>query len=178
MSRNVLVVAGGDVDGEELGRRVGGGEAVNVRVVTPASRLSTAQWLASDEDSARDDAGRVADRVAGAIPQEAEPEVGDPDPKLAVEDALRAFPADEVVVVTGGEVDPAAVEAAAARFRVPVRHVSATAGGDAATEAPVAAVASGRSEWTPFLLLGSVALTIAVVAGIVIAVTLVLWLTL
>jgi hypothetical protein len=49
--------------------------------------------------------------------------VGDPDPAQALEDELRGYPADEVVLLTAGGRDPLAkVEA---RLGLPLRRVSA-----------------------------------------------------
>jgi len=57
-----------------------------------------------------------------------ETEVGDTDPVQAIEDALRRFPADEVIVVTrpGDEaswLEKDSAEAASERFGVPVTHL-------------------------------------------------------
>ena len=55
-------------------------------------------------------------------------EVGPPDPIRAADDALREFPADEVVFATRPEADANWLEqnvlqAARTRYDVPVRHV-------------------------------------------------------
>ena len=99
--RNVLVVSSvpevpaevHEVLGEDVGK---------VHVVAPAVRQSRLQWLTNAEDDARAEAERTAARVAQATSEEAkrvEAEAGDSDPLLAVEDALRTFEADEIVVV-------------------------------------------------------------------------------
>ena len=108
-----------------------GGEEAEVRVVAPASRHLAAPWLASDEDDARDEAGDVAEDSARAVAPEAravEAEVGDTDPVQAIEDALREFPADEIVVVTRPGDDAGWLEEDAGRrrrkrFDVPVTHL-------------------------------------------------------
>ena len=79
------------------------GDEAEIRVVAPASDVSPLQWLASDEDKAREKAAKVASGAAESVEPEAartETEVGDTDPVQAIEDALRTFPADEVLVVT------------------------------------------------------------------------------
>ena len=99
--RNVLVISSvpkipSDVH-ERLGDDVG-----KVHVVTPAVKQSRLQWLTNAEDDARAEAERTAAKVAQATADDAErveAEVGDSDPLLAVEDALRTFDADEIVVV-------------------------------------------------------------------------------
>ncbi len=77
-----------------------------VHIVVPA-HVRTLDWLATDETRAQGEAGaRVLEAewlLDGA--GEVSGETGEADPVLAVEDALRRFPADEIVVVGGGEVD-------------------------------------------------------------------------
>jgi len=99
--RNVLVVSSvpevpPEVH-EELGEDVG-----KVHIVAPAVKQSRLQWLTNAEDDARVEAERTAASVAQATADEVErveAEAGDSDPLLAVEDALRTFDADEIVVV-------------------------------------------------------------------------------
>ena len=60
-------------------------------------------------DEARAEAEDVAREAAEAVKGTAsvETEVGDPNPLQAIEDALRSFPADELIIVTppGSEAD-------------------------------------------------------------------------
>ena len=99
----VLVLAAVPVD--EAGLRNAApdlweGEPPTVKVVAPAADLSFAEWLATDEDAAREEAAQTARRTAGEVPAgEVEAEVGDPDLVQAARDALAGFPADEVIVV-------------------------------------------------------------------------------
>ncbi len=86
----------------------------------------------SDEDEARDD-GRRAARAASVgelerLGIDARGEVGDPDPLQAIEDALRTFGADVIIVSTHPEgrsnwLERGVVEAARERFAVPITHV-------------------------------------------------------
>jgi hypothetical protein len=107
------------------------GPDAEVRVVAPASDVSPLEWLATDEDKARGEAAEVArsaERVAEDEAAHAEAEVGDTDPVQAIEDALRQFPAEEVLVVTppGDEANWLEQDAAAEaseRFGVPVTHL-------------------------------------------------------
>ena len=100
-------------------------------VIAPVSDLSPLQWLTNDEDSAREEARETAERVAGsAPPRRAAAGVGDSDPLQAIEDALRTFPADEIVVVAPPEEDARWLESDAAgaahrRFGAPVRRLVA-----------------------------------------------------
>jgi hypothetical protein len=134
VSRRILVVTTAPVEGDALRARVrehAAGEEAEVRVVATASDLSPLDWLATDEDEAR---GEAAERAAGAqeaVAPEAEAveaEVGDADPVQAIEDALRTFPADELVLVTRREKDAGWLEKGAAaetlqRFSLPVTHL-------------------------------------------------------
>jgi hypothetical protein len=133
--RNVLVVTTVVADEglmrEQL-RDLQGDEETVVRVVAPATRLSRLDWLTGDEERAREDARQAAERTAGAVGNDAEVQIDRPsqdaDAAQAVEDALRTFPADEVVVVTrpGDDatwLEDEAVRASFENFGVPVRHV-------------------------------------------------------
>jgi UDP-N-acetylmuramyl tripeptide synthase len=134
MARNVLVVTTSAPDEADLARELRGliDEGARVRVVAPAAKLSWLDWLTSDEDRARAEARRAADRTAEAIGGEADVRIDrtshDSDVAQAVEDALRSFPADEIVVLTRPDEDASwfeeeAVRAAFERFGVPVKHV-------------------------------------------------------
>jgi hypothetical protein len=104
-------------------------EAKEVRVLAPASGLSRLDWLATADDGARADATELAVEAADAIPTtNVSAEVGDTDPMLAIDDALRTFPADEIVIVTGQDDQASWLEVDAAgsareRFDVPVTHL-------------------------------------------------------
>jgi hypothetical protein len=135
-TRRLLVVTTAAVDPQALRERVHrhtGGQAAEVKIVAPAADVSPLQWLASDEDAARGDAERVAEESAAAVAGEARvegAEVGDTDPVQAIEDALRTFPADEVIVITReGEaaswLETDAGAEANERFGVPVTHLTA-----------------------------------------------------
>jgi hypothetical protein len=103
MPRRLLVVVTTKVRDETLSefvRRHAGADA-EIRVVAPASNISRLDWLTNAEDDARAGARSVADKTAEAAPTtDVESEVGDSDPVKAIEDALREFPAEEVLVLT------------------------------------------------------------------------------
>ncbi len=98
-------------------------------VVAPASGISRLDWLTNAEDDARTDAAQRADELAEAAPtDDVESRVGDSDPVKAIEDALRTFPADELIVVTLPDEDAAwlekrSAETALNRFSLPVTHL-------------------------------------------------------
>jgi hypothetical protein len=90
--------------------------ATEVVVVVPAL-ASTVEALTGAVDDRREDARATAERLARQLPN-ARGEVGADDPALAVEDALRTFGADEVVVVGDEEI----AQAIRSRVTVPVRR--------------------------------------------------------
>jgi nucleotide-binding universal stress UspA family protein len=132
-AKRLLVVATAPVEDAVLRARVRehAGPNAEVRVVAPASDLSPLEWLATDEDEARGEAADIARSAERAVQSEAgrvETEVGDSDPVQAIEDALRQFPADEVIVVTraddeAGWLEKDSAAAASERFGVPVTHL-------------------------------------------------------
>jgi hypothetical protein len=131
--KRVLVVATAPIEASELRERLRGhaGPDADVRVVAPASDLSPLEWLANDEDEARGEAAEIAGEAERAVEPEAarvETEVGDSDPVQAIEDALRRFPAEEVLVVTrrGDEatwLEKDAAAEASERFGLPVTQL-------------------------------------------------------
>jgi hypothetical protein len=132
--RKLLVVAVAPVEPGPLRElvRSHSGEDADIRIVAPASGISPLQWLASDEDSAREEAAGIAEEAARTVEPEAartEAGVGDADPVQAIEDALRTFPADEVLVVThadeeAGWLEQDSAEEARERFGVPVTRLT------------------------------------------------------
>jgi len=132
--KKLLVVATAPIEPGPLqdAVREHAGDEAEIRVVAPASDVSPLQWLASDEDEAREKAAVVATEAAESVGPEAartEAEVGDTDPVQAIEDALRTFPADEVLVVTRSEDDASwleqdSAEEARGRFGVPVTRLT------------------------------------------------------
>jgi GABA permease len=131
--RRVLVVANETVRGEELMSAISelalAGKA-EFFVVSPAlnSRLKT--WT-SDEDPARAQAQSRLDATLARLASvgiEARGEVGDVDPLVAIEDAVRSFHPDEIVVSThpagkSNWLERGVVAAVRDRFDVPVTHV-------------------------------------------------------
>jgi nucleotide-binding universal stress UspA family protein len=101
-----------------------------VLVVTPALNSPLKHWV-SDEDDAR---AAAQDRLEESLAKlseagvEARGEVGDGDPLQAMEDALRTFGADEIIISTHPEgrshwLERGVVEKARERFAVPITHV-------------------------------------------------------
>ena len=131
--RRILVVANETVGGErlreEINRRSEGYEE-QVLVVTPALNSHLRHW-ASDEDNARVEAQKRLDASLErlrAVGIDAKGEVGDAEPLQAMEDALRLFGADEIIISTHPEgrshwLEKGIVETARERFAVPITHV-------------------------------------------------------
>jgi hypothetical protein len=180
----VLVVTPVELDRPTLDRAVerhAGGDAETL-VVVPAANVSKLQLLTGEVDHARAQAEATADASGGPAV------VGDSDPVQAVEDALRTFGADEIVVVTRPDAEAAWLEGGAAaeslrRFDMPVTHLVA-AEDEAPREPTPEAVrpyaeghdlARGSAEGTPFSLLGRVAGVVWGVAAVVAIILVVVW---
>jgi hypothetical protein len=131
--RRILVVANETVAGGELRRLLeerSAGVREDILIICPALNSRLRHW-ASDEDPARAAAqGRLHASIArlaehGIV---AHGEIGDADPLQAMEDSMRTFAADEIVVSTHPPgrshwLEQGVVENARERFDVPVFHV-------------------------------------------------------
>ena len=131
--RRILVVANETVGGSELLDRIrelGEGSQTRVLVVSPALNTPL-RHLASDEDPARAAARERLDRSLARLEREgieARGEVGDGDPLQAIDDALRTFGADQIVISTHPEgrsnwLERGVVTGARERYAVPIHHV-------------------------------------------------------
>ena len=131
--RRILVVANETVGGRTLLdqiRRQSEGVREDILVVVPALNTPIRHW-ASDEDDARASAQKWLDASIARLAQDgiaARGEVGDGDPLQAIEDALRTFGADEVIISTHPEgrshwLERGVVAAARDRFALPITHV-------------------------------------------------------
>ena len=131
--RRILVVANETVGGERLRDEIHSrseGYDEQVLVVTPALNSHLRHW-ASDEDNARLEAQKRLETSLGRLRAagiDAKGEVGDAEPLQAMEDALRLFGADEIIISTHPEgrsnwLEKGVVEGARQRFTVPITHV-------------------------------------------------------
>lgn len=136
--RHVVVIANQALSGDELRHRLTEmGERIELDVLAPVltSRL---HYVVSDIDSELAEARkRLAQSLAWARQSGfvARGEVGDPNPTTAIEDELRDFGADAVVVVTHPrELETWQERGELERLRrelgVPVEHVMVGAGSD------------------------------------------------
>jgi hypothetical protein len=137
-------------------------------VVAPATHVGKFQWLTGADDEARAEAEELADRTAHAVDAEVETEVGERDPVLAVEDALALFPADEILVA--GVADEK-TEAGLRGLGLPISRLGpgGDVGGEEATgaEAVARGVAAGQRQETPFVVVGTVALILFALIGVI-----------
>ena len=152
--RRILVVANETVAGEalrnEVVRRARGGDA-EVLVVAPALNTRLRHWT-SDEDRARAEAQARLDASLAALAGagvSARGQVGDDDPIQAIDDALRAFGANEIVVSThppgrSNWLEKDLVRRARERYDCPIAHVVVDLAHEAATS--VAAPGSRPAE--------------------------------
>src|SRR3954471_244224 len=131
--RLILVVANETVGGDRLLAEIRArseGCREHVLVLCPALNSALRHWV-SDEDGARVaaytrlDASLERLTAAGV---DARGEIGDADPLQAIEDALRTFGADEIIISThpperSNWLERGVVEHARERFPVPITHV-------------------------------------------------------
>jgi len=129
----ILVIANETVGGGELLdviRQKSQSVDEQVLVVVPALNTPLRHW-ASDDDGAR---AAAQERLEASLSRlraegiEARGEVGDGDPVQAIEDALRTFGADEIVISTHPEgrsnwLERDVVASARERFATPITHV-------------------------------------------------------
>ena len=131
--RRILVIANETVGGATLRDRIrerSEGVRAEVLVVAPALNSPIRHW-ASDEDGARAVADSRLQESLGLLRSggvSARGEVGDAEPLQAIEDALRTFGADEIIISTHPEgrsqwLERGVVSAARERFAVPITHV-------------------------------------------------------
>jgi hypothetical protein len=131
--RRILVAANETVAGAALReaiRSAAEGYRSEVLVVCPALNSPLRHWT-SDEDEARAVAQERLDRSLQELARlgiNARGEIGDPDPVQAIEDALRTFGADQIIISTHPEgrsnwLERGVVGSARERFAVPIMHV-------------------------------------------------------
>lgn len=146
LPRSVAVTKGGDGKFRLLviaNETVGGGALLEevrdrcrdrkceILVVTPALATSRASHWASDVDEAIELARQRMELsliAIGELGLKAKGEIGDSDPNVAIEDALRVFPADEIVISTHPPqrsrwLEHGVVERAREQIDLPIKHV-------------------------------------------------------
>ena len=131
--RRILVIANETVGGDALLEQIRAhatSPGAKVLVVCPALNSKLRRWL-SDEDTAR---AAAAARLGGSLAAlaelgiDAEGRIGDSDPLQALDDAVRTFGPDEIILSThppgqSNWLERGVVDRARARFSVPITHV-------------------------------------------------------
>ncbi len=132
--RRILVIANETVGGlalqDMIKEKAAGYGSSKVYVVCPALNSPVRHW-ASDEDPARRAAEQRLERSLAGLRDggiEASGRVGDGEPLQAIEDGLRLFDADEIIISTHPEgrshwLEKGVVREARERFAVPITHV-------------------------------------------------------
>ena len=133
--RRILVVTNETARGEALHDAVlaqasRADPTARVLVLAPALNSRLRHWLSDDAAARRAAISRVHDFVARLARAgiAAEGTIGDPDPLQAIEDALRSFPADSLVIATHPKgrshwLARNLLERADERFDLPITHV-------------------------------------------------------
>jgi hypothetical protein len=132
----LLVVATEAVAGAELRNQVAErlrDRGAAVHVMAPAVTETGFEHAMGDVDAARQEASRRLDeslQQLGRIDAEITGSVGDPDPVIAIEDALQVFPADEILIVTHPDdesrwLEKDVFDRARHKFEPPITHVVA-----------------------------------------------------
>ena len=131
--KRILVIANETVGGHALRETIkekSEGVHEEVLVVCPALNSPLRHW-ASDEDAARAAAHQRLEASLARLREfgvSARGEIGDAEPLQAMEDALRTFGPDELIISTHPEgrshwLERGIVEQARERFAVPITHV-------------------------------------------------------
>jgi hypothetical protein len=145
--RRILVVANETLSGaalrDEIEHRAQIQEAA-VHVVCPALNTKLKHWT-SDDDQARSEAHARLQGMLDSLDRDgftATGDIGDDDPVQAMEDGLRVFGADEVIVSThppgrSNWLEKDVVRRARERFDVPITHVVVDLEREAAARRPI-----------------------------------------
>lgn len=131
--RRILVVANETLADERLAleiQQAAAGYRKQVHVVCPTLTSSASHWT-SAVDGARAQAQQRLDQTLGRLHAagiQAEGEIGDEDPLQAIEDALRTFGADEIIISThpegrGSRLERDVVTRARERLALPITHI-------------------------------------------------------
>ena len=131
-THRILVVANETLSGRalrsEIENRARG--RTELRLVCPALNSKVKHWTNEEDEARRHARERLEQLLTGLRREglEAEGDIGDDDPVQAMEDALRRFPADEVIISThpvgrSNWLEHDVVHRAQDRFDLPVTHV-------------------------------------------------------
>jgi hypothetical protein len=151
MPRRVLLLLVGDADPIAVREALAEGRPgpLRVHVVAPA-QVRPLDWFATADDRAQQAAEVRVLEAEWTLAEEAEVEggAGDVDALQAVEDALRGFAADEILVAGSG-AGPG-LEEALTRFGLPVARVGPAPAPAGLLRRTYEGLAAGRSDVVPF----------------------------
>jgi hypothetical protein len=134
-TRRILVIANETCAGrrvvEEVRYRAGAGDAEALVIAPQLAESRLSHWLDGQSDERRAAAEqRLAQSVAAlqAAGIRASGQIGDADPLQALDDAVRIFPPDEVVISThppsrSNWLEKRVVQRARERYRWPITHI-------------------------------------------------------
>jgi hypothetical protein len=160
----LLVVAAEAIEGKEVrdavverARSGGGGEGgATVRVLAPALTKSRFEHAAGAVDRALEAADERLARSLAELREagvEARGQLGDSDLRLAIQDALQTFPADEIVIVAHRDdpppLEPQGIEEAEQSFEPPITELYVSHDRDTARVAEVERSAAGVEREDP-----------------------------
>ena len=173
---NLLLLVLGDGADEALRGEVEArsDSTARIHVVAPAIEGPLA-WLATadDEPHRRAEARLLSAEWTLADDGDVDGEAGDPDPVQAVADALRAFPADEILVAGPADAD---LESALRAFGLPVARVdTAELRERSLAYRALRSLAAGRNGATPFVLflaVNGVLLAVGLLLGVLVLIVL------
>lgn len=131
--RRILVIANETPAGEKLVpeiERAAAGRHANVLVVSPALVSHVRHWM-SDVDGAQAQAQLRLDATLGPLRTagiDAHGTIGDEDPRQAIDDALRTFGADAIIIATHAEGrsnwrERGIVPRAREQYALPITHL-------------------------------------------------------
>jgi hypothetical protein len=133
ITRRILVVANETVAGQALLEAIEDrlrGQVSEVLVVCPALTGRLRRWFSDVDHGVANASQRLEVSLAelAKLGVFAAGQIGDSDPLQAIDDALRVFPADEIVISThplgrSNWLERRVVDRAGQRFRLPVAHV-------------------------------------------------------
>jgi hypothetical protein len=107
-----------------------GSGLIEALVIAPAHGSVATRWYV-DEDAARADATRRLRASVSCLARDdirVEGRLADPDPVQAIADALRDFPADEILIISAPQrpstwLRPNAIDRVRRSFRQPIEHL-------------------------------------------------------
>ena len=150
---NLLVLLLGDTKPARLHDAIAARSERPARIHVVASPIvGPLDWLATSEDSSRRGAKARILETEWTLADQAnvDGEAGDVDPVQAVEDALRGFPADEILIA--GNAADGDLDEALRRFGLPIGRVDPPPANHSSFYRGLRGLAGGHNSATPLIL--------------------------